>query len=69
MATPSDSPPPSSRSPAADPAPAPRVIPLAERRRRVPARSPTEELMHSLLASDRAGQTEGSGVPATRRGP
>ncbi len=50
MTTPSDSPPPSSRPSASDQAPAPRVISLAERRRRIPARSPTEKLLRSLLS-------------------
>lgn len=48
--TDTDDSPPSSSSPESDPAPAPRVISLAERRRRLPARSPTEKLMRSLLA-------------------
>ncbi len=48
MADTDDSPPSSSRS--SEPAPGPRVISLADRPRRAPGRSPTEQLMRRLLA-------------------
>lgn len=57
MADTDDSPPSSSR--AGDAAPEASVISLADRRRRAPARSPTEQLMRSLLACvDSPGSTK-----------
>lgn len=52
-----DDSPPSSSSPAGDLAPAPSVISLAERRRRRPTRSATEQIRRSLLALVDPGPT------------